>query len=293
MEDNFETQLRQALRAKASGVPEAAVERVRRASYSPRTVSPRLAASAIGGVALGAGATVTAVVLTSATPAFAGWAPAPTSAASAQTSGAATTCEAQLGSLPGGTPAADWSQAATDVRGPYTLFVYEDGSALATCLAGPSLTSTSESLGKGRFTEVGGAVGAPGAHATGTYGGSVGMLSGQGSGDIERYSVQHLDTSSQGPYTVIDGELASDVSSLTLVRSDGVDVQASVNDGWFLAWWPGSADATSAEITTSSGTTSQPLVLAPAAPSAPAATGAAATTTVPAAVTTVAPGTTE
>jgi RNA polymerase sigma factor (sigma-70 family) len=38
------------------------------------------------------------------------------------------------------------------------------------------------------------------------------------------------------------------------------DIVATVADGWFVAWWPGPTDATSAQVTKPSGTTSEPLV---------------------------------
>ena len=290
-EDNFEAQLRQALRAKASRAPETAVERLQRLDYHPRTrrMSPAVALSAIGGAGLATGGVITAVLLTTATPAFAGWTAQPTTSTSAQTATAATSCQAQLGSLPGSNPAGDWSDVGTDVRGPYTLTVYQDGAALATCLTGPSFSSMSESSGLGHFTTQGGSFSET-QRTRSQIGTSVSMFDVGGSGSLERFSMSHLDVASQGPYTVVDGEVASEVSALTLVRSDGTDVQASVADEWFLAWWPGSAGATTAELTTQAGTTSQPLPTAASGPSGtsvgPAATSApAATTTAPSAST--------
>jgi hypothetical protein len=55
-------------------------------------------------------------------------------------------------------------------------------------------------------------------------------------------------------------------TAVTLGLSDGTNVQATVADGSFIAWWPGSANATSAAVTGSAGTTTQQLSFAPASP---------------------------
>ena len=79
------------------------------------------------------------------------------------------------------------------------------------------------------------------------------------SGDLKNVVQTHLSTSADGAYTLIDGRTASGVTGVTLVRQDGQDVVTTVEDGWFVAWWPGSADTTSAQVTTASGTTTETL----------------------------------
>lgn len=66
-------------------------------------------------------------------------------------------------------------------------------------------------------------------------------------------------------YTFIEGQAGSDVSGVTLEFPGGSSVQATVQNGWFAAWWPGTTDATSAVLTTPAGT---PTVTLPA-PKAP------------------------
>ena len=73
----------------------------------------------------------------------------------------------------------------------------------------------------------------------------------------------HLSTTADGPYTLVAGQTENGVTGVTLVRDDGQDVVATVADGWLVAWWPGSASITSAQVTTASGTTPQALVPAP------------------------------
>ena len=46
---------------------------------------------------------------------------------------------------------------------------------------------------------------------------------------------------------------------MTLVLNDGTRIETTVAHGWFAAWWPGGVAVRSAAITTSSGTTKQPL----------------------------------
>jgi len=89
------------------------------------------------------------------------------------------------------------------------------------------------------------------------------MIDTSGSGSIEHIFVAHMASTSQGAYTLVEGQVASDVAAVTLVRSDGVDIQASTGNGWLLAWWPGPQDVTSAEITTPSGVTTQTLNTSP------------------------------
>jgi hypothetical protein len=90
--------------------------------------------------------------------------------------------------------------------------------------------------------------------------GSLVSLEGTSSGDLTQVLQNHLTTSADGPYTFIDGQVANGATAVTLVLTDGQDITATVADGWFVAWWPGSTDATSALVTKTSGTTSEPLV---------------------------------
>jgi hypothetical protein len=74
------------------------------------------------------------------------------------------------------------------------------------------------------------------------------------------------------------GRVGPDVTGVTLVLADGSTVEATVANGWFAAWWPGRWSGNhmvpptdqslsplgqsvpqSVEITTASGTTTQPL----------------------------------
>jgi hypothetical protein len=267
MNRQLEDDLGAAFSKRASDIPTAASERLRRIDYHPRTsrISTRLTLGALVGVAATTIAVVSVFVLGGAPAAFAGWTASPTPAASGQTATATSNCQAQLAALPNTSPVNGWSAVATDVRGPYSLTIYQGDGVDATCLTGPSLTivSSNDGIGVARSAGVGMGSG-NGARVGGSFSNMVGVI---GSGSIEQHpSVAHMTSASQGALTVVYGQVAADVTAVTLVRSDGVDVQASTGNGWFVAWWPGSQDATSAEITTPSGVSTQTLNTPPPPP---------------------------
>jgi hypothetical protein len=45
------------------------------------------------------------------------------------------------------------------------------------------------------------------------------------------------------------GRAAPDVRSVTFTLDDGRVDDASLEDGWFAAWWPGAATSAAAEVT--------------------------------------------
>jgi hypothetical protein len=53
------------------------------------------------------------------------------------------------------------------------------------------------------------------------------------------------------------------VSAASLTLEDGSEVTATVQNGWAVAWWPGSQQVTSAELKTASGTQAQTFPLNP------------------------------
>ena len=95
----LETELREALSARADELPPDAGARLRRIDYHARSrrIRPQLALGAVIGTAGGAGAIAAAVALTTATSnAFAGWTPKPTTASRAQIAGAEAACRTRL-----------------------------------------------------------------------------------------------------------------------------------------------------------------------------------------------------
>ncbi|HTZ07590.1 MAG TPA: hypothetical protein VMB72_00880, partial [Acidimicrobiales bacterium] len=201
--------------------------------------------------------------------------PPPTAAAAGETSSAAATCRAQLARTPSAPPGAApastgaWLEVATDVRGPFTLVVFESGGRTATCLSSSSMTlvSVNSAVGSsGRTESVAGVVVGRGGGVTGAAspGGGIStnstrhLVPGAGAG-IVSLSVTHLTSPAQGAYSVAVGAVQPGVGGVTLGLADGQRVEGTVGNGWLLAWWPGASDATSAQVVSASGTTTEPL----------------------------------
>lgn len=278
MDQHVETELKEAFSKCASVIPTDTDMRLRAIDYRPRTgrLSLRLTVGTLGGVAATAGTVISVIVLGGSQPAFAGWsaAPAPASASTAQTTTADSTCQTQLAASPGlvgSAPGGSWNPVTTDVRGPFTVAIFQNGGSTATCFVGPSITVVD------RSNSDGGAVsGSSSVSRTGSAGGASStsiMVGGTELGDILHMSVAHLNSTNDGSYTLVEGQLQADVTGVTLVRSDGSDVQASIGGGWFVAWWPGNEDLASGAITTPSGVTNEPLNLRPIGPPPSAGNG--------------------
>ena len=68
---------------------------------------------------------------------------------------------------------------------------------------------------------------------------------------------EHTTTDSGSAYGYVIARAGDDVSAATLTLDDGTPVTATVENGWAVAWWPGSHQLTSAQLTTASGTGTQ------------------------------------
>lgn len=227
---------------RAVGTTAAARQVVHRRRLVPLTgaglvVSGGIAAAAV--VVLGTGSTP-----------FAGWTPAASAATDARVAAAASGCE-PMPTLPGQSTAPGWHVVASEDQGPYTLLVYASGDTTATCLSAPGTDLRLVTFGAGARL-AGSATVATGPAA---HGGSGPALAGIEPTSIggELATVLH-GSSEQGGYTVVEGRVASGVTGLSLARAGGAAVVASVRDGWFAAWWPGSDDPMSADVTTAAST---------------------------------------
>jgi hypothetical protein len=125
----------------------------------------------------------------------------------------------------------------TDTRGPYTASIYADGS---TCVEGNGITISSSNSGGGTASIPAGTI----------------QLNGEGEADSDGHAL-----------TMVDGPVGAGVSGVTIARSDGSSVQATVKNGWYLAWWPGTERPVTADVASASGTSSQSF---PSAPNRPA-----------------------
>ncbi len=276
MKTEFEADLRQAFAARAAVVPVAAASRLRSMDYRPRERRLRGPVTVGAGVLASAGAAgaVLSVVLGGAAPAYAGWSAAPAGASSSPSAPAAASCQSQLTTMPSGPGASSlgsgpWENVLTDVRGPFTVALFQNDGAYASCFTSSSFTQVSMVSSGGSAGAASGSTrisAAPGESVRVGNGGPGGMSSvslggGTASGDLTQVTQSHLSTS-DGPYTLVDGRVAGGVTGVTLVLDDGQNVVTTVAGGWFVAWWPGSASATAAQVTSASGTTTESLVWA-------------------------------
>jgi hypothetical protein len=266
MNQSLETELHEAFSTYVARIPADAGVRLRAIEYRPRTtrLSPRVTAGALGGAVATAGTVISVIVLGSAQPAFAGWSAAPSPASGAEATTADSACQAKLASSPGFADSSGWNAVTTDVRAPFTVVIFQDDGSAATCFIGPSFTILSRSSVGADSMSVSGS----NTQTGGVRGGASSSLAigSTESGDITHMTVAHLDNGSNGAYTLAEGQIQPSVTGVTLARSDGSDVQASTGGGWFVAWWPGAQDVTSAEITTPSGVSNEPLNLHPLTP---------------------------
>jgi len=217
MGTELETRLRTALHDTAAHVPRAT--NLTQTDYHPRTRTrrPRLA---IGGVATAAGTTAAILALTGgATTAFAGWKASPTKAAPGQLGAAAAACTSQQ-------PVAGMPLVLSDVRGPFTFQVYANDQTSATCINGPNV-SVVRALGSSQAASVpAGQVQLNGGHS--------------GAADGEAFGFS-------------EGRTGTGVTAVALHLTDGSTVNATVANGWYVAWWPSAAELKSATVTSVSG----------------------------------------
>ncbi|HEY6526159.1 MAG TPA: hypothetical protein VIY10_20405 [Solirubrobacteraceae bacterium] len=246
MIEQLESELRSALRARADELPAAAGARVRAHEYRPRTrdLRPPVAAGVLTTAAAAAAAVLLIDLGPQASSAFAGWSATPTRASAAQVAGATTDCSSRLHDFSTGSAKAmrtagikdlptisEMSPVLTDTRGPFTFVIYSGANgANGTCISGPDFTSLSTRSGNGAAPPSAGKIVA----------------------SFEAHTAHAGDA-----YSFVEGHTGAGVTAATLVLSDGSHVQTTVQNGWLVAWWPGSAQVTSALVATASGTTTQ------------------------------------
>ena len=229
MTEQLESELRAALRERADQVPAASTARLSHFDYHPRTrrLRPPVAIGALASAAGTAGAVAIAISLSAgASNAFAGWSPRPTPAAPDQLAAASADCQTQ-------SPIAGLPLQLADTRGPFTFSVYANSTTSSTCIKGPTFTAVATNSTSAPISIPAGHILLSSSHA-----------SNQG-----------------GAYSWADGRTGDGVSAVTLTLDDSTIVQATVANGWFVAWWPGSQSVKSAAVTTPTGTTTQALDL--------------------------------
>ena len=229
MTDRLEQNLREAFSHRDAQLDGAAIKRLRANDYRPRRTRLRRPAigATLGGVGLASIAVAIVALGSGAGPAFAGWQATPTIATPSEVTQAQQNCGQGLG-----------APIVTDSRGPYTAAVYQQSTTSAVCLSGAGVSMSSSSSSS---TTKAAAI-AP---------------------DVIQFGGGGMRDTSGDALTLSDGQVGSAVTAVTIDLSDGTSVQATVSNGWYLAWWPGDVRALDAQITTPSGTDT---VTYPAAP---------------------------
>ena len=190
-----------------------------------------ICALAVGAVALGVD------LAGSGTPsAFAAWTATTTTPPASQLAASASSCQHQYGLTLGvlGNPAAATLPSSlpplvlTDSRGPFEMLVFSGPMGEGVCL-----WDSSEVL---------------------TIGGSNGETLPAASDDsIGVPGVGFDRDGGSSVLTYADGHAGAHVTGVTLDLADGVRVEATVQNGFYGAWWPSQSDVTAAEVTSSEG----------------------------------------
>lgn len=229
------------------------------ANPSPRRKRRFVLTGASGG-AVAVVATLVGLLGPWSTPAFAGWSSQPTSPSSGQLGTAETTCATlatNLANAPGSTaPATLPPLSLSDVRGPYSLLVYGT-TAPALCVLGNGYSSLHENgqAAIGMSSSTGG-VGngntvvhqSTGSNSFTTNPSTTPPADGAAAININNTTVDN------GQYfSVIEGEVGSQVTGASVLLSDGSSVVATVSNGLFAAWWPGQVTVSSIQVTTTTG----------------------------------------
>jgi hypothetical protein len=227
MSDLLEQDLRGALADRAALITPEASARLRAVDYRPRSRSlPSRPALGALGLTAAVAAATAAILL--------GSSAAP--AFAGWTASPTAPLPGQLAAADQGCGTSAGTPVLTDTRGPYTASIYAGGS---TCVEGNGITISSSREG-----------GAPASIPAGTI-----ELNGAGESDSEGHAL-----------TMVDGPIGAGVTGVAITRSDGSSVQATVQNGWYLAWWPGTEHAVTAQVASASGTSTQSFPTAPDQP---------------------------
>jgi hypothetical protein len=226
--NQLETDLRTALHERAARIH--ASPDLLATDYRPRTRRIRPPVAIGGGLAIAVGAAAAALSLAGgASNAFAGWTPQPTAPTRAQLAAAEAYCAEN-------TPFPGLPLKLVDTRGPFTFVVHSNDSSNDFCTTGPSFTNASGWRTSPPVTVP--------------------------AGKLYLWA-EHTTTDGGHAYTFVIARAGDGVSAANLRLEDGTEVTATVGNGWAVAWWPGSYQVTSAQLTTASGMQMQTFPLSP------------------------------
>ena len=250
MNDLVESDLRAAFTARFETVAPERELRLRTFDYRSRTTRRhRLwAATGTAGTALTGGVVAAILTLSSGASIAEGWTAVPTAPSAAAVAAATAACN--WVNDRNGPPILTGTPVLTDGRGSYTAAIYVDGHVAHICISnGGQHTATSLAMTDRTLSFDA----APGRDQLGDPSGFGGGAPG--------FPGSTNSTASRGEENV-SGLAGSDVSAVTFDFADGSKVDATVQHGWYFAWWPGDSWPTSVQVTTSSATLTSPMSVA-------------------------------
>ncbi|MGC9221850.1 MAG: hypothetical protein ACP5H2_10955 [Solirubrobacteraceae bacterium] len=214
------------------------------------------AAIGASGTALTAGIITAIVLLSSGAPAaYAGWTPVPATPRPAAVATATAACNDANGS-----PVLTGRPVVTDARGIYTAAIYTFGDDTWICISDGQRDDSELSMNRLVLASYA----APGPDQIGLPTGGGGSAQGfdEPSTAQSNATLQNLPGPvarreailRRGLETHLAGRAGKDVSAVKFLFVNATTVDATVQNGWYFAWWPGLDNPTSVQVTTSSGT---------------------------------------
>ena len=249
MNDLLESDLRAAFTARFETVAPGRELRLRTFDYRLRTTRRRRlwAAMGTGGTALTGGVVAAILMLSSGASVAEGWTAVPSAPSAAAVAAATAACN--WAHDLNGPPILTGTPVLTDGRGSYTAAIYVDGHVAHICISNGQHTATSLAMtDMPLFFDA-----APGPDQLGDPDGF--------GGDAVGFPGSANSPASRGEEDV-QGLAGSDVSAMTFDFADGSTVDATVQNGWYFAWWPGDSWPTSVQVTTSSATLTSTMSVA-------------------------------
>lgn len=250
MIDVLESELRSAFAARLETLAPERETRLRAFDYDrSRTRRHRRAWAAMGtgGTVLMGGIAAAFLMLYSGASIAESWAAVPS--APSATSVAAATAACNWLNDRNGSPILTGTPVLTEGRGSYTAAIYVDGHTTRICISNGQHTGTSLEMNNMSLHFDA----APGPDQLGNPSGSGGGAPG--------FPTSTGSTTTHG-YEDVKGLAGSDVSAVTFRFADGTTVEATVQNGWYFAWWPGDSWPSTVRITTSTGTLTSPMAVA-------------------------------
>jgi hypothetical protein len=206
------------------------------------------AAVGTGGTALTGGIAAAIFMLSSGASVAEGWTAEPSAPSAAAVATATAACN-WLHDL-NGPPILTGTPVLTDGRGSYTAAIYVNGHTAHICISNGKHTATSLEMNNMSLHFDA----APGPDQLSNPSG--------GGGRAPGFPASTDGSTASSGYEDVKGLAGSDISTVTFQFADGTTVDATVQNGWYFAWWPGAIWPSSVRVTTSTAILTSPMAMA-------------------------------